>query len=74
MNPQGASEQILSEYHRAAEKFPPFNSPHEGLAVLMEAFEELKAEVFPKNASRTRMTEEAIQVGAMAIRFLVDLP
>ena len=63
---------IESEYRRARDKFPSFNSAHEGLAVLWEEFEELKAEVFVKNSSTVKMRNEAIQVGAMALAFIVE--
>ena len=36
---------IASEYESANEKFPPFNSVHEGYAVLLEEVEEAKAEI-----------------------------
>ncbi|KKN75623.1 hypothetical protein LCGC14_0378610 [marine sediment metagenome] len=63
---------IENEYRRARDKFPPFNSAHEGLAVLWEEFEELKAEVFKKDASKMAMLSEAIQVGAMALAFIAE--
>lgn len=59
----------------ATKKNGPFNSAHEGLAVLWEEFEELKEEVFKKAKERDidNMKQEAIQVGAMAMRFLIDI-
>jgi len=36
---------IAAEYESANEKFPPFNSVHEGYAVLLEEVEEAKAEI-----------------------------
>jgi hypothetical protein len=69
-------EEILEEWDFARNKFGPFNSTHEGFAVLWEEFDELKAEVW-KNSKKhpTRdqdMRKEAIQVAAMALRFLTD--
>lgn len=61
------------ELIEAIGSFPPFNSPHEGLAVLLEEFDELKAEVWKKHRDAAAMRHEATQVAAMAIRFLVDL-
>lgn len=73
MKPREALNHISAEYRRAADKFERFHSFHEGLAVLMEEFEKLKTEVFRKDVSLRQMRMEAIQVGAMAVRFLVDL-
>jgi hypothetical protein len=92
-------QMIESEMARIPEKYQyKFNSVHEGLCVLQEEFEELKAEVFfgekavrksltpttdPKlkgmdefvveEVHRERMRDEAIQVAAMAIRFIQEL-
>lgn len=66
---------VKSECESATEHNKPFNSPEEGLAVIMEEFEELKAEVFTKPEARTmvKLRSEATQLAAMAIRFMVDL-
>ena len=71
MNVGEATDAALSELHDAMLKFPPFHSRHEGYAVLKEEVDELWAEV--KHGTPTRAKEEAIQVAAMALRFLVDL-
>lgn len=63
---------IRAEAIRAARKFKPFNSAHEGFAVLKEEVDELWDEV--KGNDPMRASEEAVQVGAMAVRFLTDLP
>jgi len=75
MIPRTALKLIDAEYQQASSRYPKFNSPHEGLAILQEEFEELKAEVFKNHNSRdpNAMRGQAIQVGAMAMRFLVDL-
>lgn len=69
------AEEIGEEAVRADEIFPSFNSPHEGLAVIWEEFEELKAEVFKKQSESNyeAMRKEAIQLGAMALRFIYDM-
>jgi hypothetical protein len=53
----------------------PFNSAHEGYAVLLEEVDELWAEVKKRRSERDdeRMGLEAIQVAAMAVRFLLDV-
>lgn len=52
-----------------------FNSAHEGLAVILEEYEELENEVFKKREvrERIRLRTEAIHLAAMAVRFMVDL-
>ncbi len=64
----------INEYDAAVDAYPPFHSAHEGFAVLLEEVDELKAEVWkrPENRSKARMRREAIQIAAMAIRFVVD--
>ena len=72
---QEYGNELVNEAVEAARKFEPFNSAHEGLAVIWEEFEELKAEVF-KNQSAydmKAMRKEAVQLGAMALRFLYDV-
>lgn len=70
MNQDHAKYLAAVELTRASEKFGAFASPHEGYAVLLEEVDELWAEV--KKGDRKRMKEEAVQVAAMALRFLVD--
>lgn len=72
--PPGRLQMILAlvwdEVERASAKYPPFNSAHEGFAVLKEEVDELWDEV--KANHPERQTAEAIQVAAMAVRFLMD--
>lgn len=60
------------ELERAQDKFGPMASPHEGIAVIREEYLELEREVFW--GTRAAMRAEAVQLAAMAIRFLVDVP
>jgi len=55
-------------------KFPYFNSYHEGYAVIKEELDELWEEVkkYPKQDNEN-LKKEAIQIGAMALRFVYDL-
>ena len=64
-------EDIRGELDRSA-KWPPFNSAHEGYAVLLEEVDELKAHVWMNQKKRDldAMRAEAIQVAAMAIKFV----
>lgn len=66
---------VVEEYEAAVKNFPPMRSPHEGIAIVLEEYKELEAEVFKQHDVRTkeRMRHEAIQVSAMALRLMVDL-
>ncbi len=60
---------------KATENWPPFNSAHEGFAILNEEFDELKAHVWTNQKRRDleSMRREAIQVAAMAMRFAAEV-
>lgn len=66
-----AIDAITQEAKSARRKFPPFNSAHEGASVLREEFEEMWDEV--KHDNLDAAIAEAIQVGAMAVRFIADM-
>jgi hypothetical protein len=70
-----ALDLIAAEYLRAVGIHPPLHSAHEALAVVWEEVRELEAEVFTKGEKRSleAMRGEIVQVGAMAVRFLVDV-
>lgn len=72
---QEALIDVSVELRRARKKFPkPENSAHEGYAVLAEEVDELWDEVKGHAPDRlARMRAEAVQVAAMAIRFIVDV-
>lgn len=63
---------VKRELAKARAKFPKFNSPHEGHSVIEEEFDELWADIKANNPPEIQ-TPEAVQVAAMAIRFLIDL-
>jgi hypothetical protein len=66
---------ISLEFNEAIQKFETFHSTHEGYAIIKEEVEELWDEIKKKVGERdpNKIQKEAIQVGAMALRFLVDL-
>ena len=66
--------EAVQELARASVKFPPFNSAHEGFAVLKEEVDELWDEVKrrPVPERQERLRAEARQVAAMALRFMMD--
>lgn len=63
------------EFERATATNGSFHSAHEGYAVLLEEVDELKEWVWKKDRDRNpiQMKKEAIQVAAMAIRFITDV-
>lgn len=63
---------VRREYLRAIEKFPAFNSAHEGYAVIQEEVDELWDDV-KANAPREQAKKEAVQIAAMAVRFITDV-
>lgn len=66
-------DQVISELRNARDKFPTFNSAHEGYAVILEEVDELWQEVKSKDGSNARMRNEAKQVAAMGMRFMLDV-
>ena len=73
MNVPDIAELMIREYAGATNKYGKFNSPHEGYAIILEELDELKDEVFKKERSADVMMKEAIQIGAMAMRFVYDI-
>lgn len=63
-------EEIDSELFRACHVFQAFKSDHEGYAVILEELDELWDAVKANDAKHARA--EAVQVAAMAIRFILD--
>lgn len=59
------------ELLNARVKYPPFPTEHHGYGVLKEEVDEMWDEIKANNIPRAR--EEAVQVAAMAISFILDL-
>lgn len=64
---------VRHELAMAIERHGPMRSPHEGYAVLIEEVEELWAEVKARDVDIMAMRDEALQVAAMGIRFVLDV-
>jgi len=66
---------VADEVLSAETKWPKFNSAHEGFAVLNEEVDELWTHVKTQQTKRDiqAMRKEAIQIAAMAIRFVKDV-
>lgn len=54
-------------------KYPLFNSCHEGYAVILEELDELWDEVKKCKHDAKNLKAEALQVAAMAIKFIISL-
>jgi len=57
----------------ARKQHPVMQSYHEGLAVIMEEFEEFKAEVFRKVIDKKAVLKELASISAMCQRFAEDV-
>lgn len=67
-------ELVGDELCKARSKFAPFNSPHEGHAVIREELERELWQHVCENTGRTpEAMDEAIQTAAMAVRYVFDL-
>jgi NTP pyrophosphatase (non-canonical NTP hydrolase) len=66
---------VAREHDAAVRRYRPFNSAHEGFAVLKEEVDELWDEIRKKDGARNRerMRREAVQIAAMAVRFITDV-
>jgi hypothetical protein len=72
---QAAGTDAVVEAARAERSWPPFNSAHEGYAVILEELDELWAHVKANQKQRdvVAMRKEAVQVAAMALRFIANV-
>lgn len=68
-------EDVAEELNRATRKFARFNGAHEGYAVILEELDELweLVKAKPTFERDQAMRAEAVQVAAMAVRFLRDV-
>ena len=68
------AELLIEELKRANRMYgTSFASPHEGYAVILEELDELFEEIRQKRPDKERLREEAIQIGAMAIKFIMSI-
>lgn len=78
MKSDEAFEIVKKEFLFAFSQKLPFNSPHEGAAVIEEEWDELwdevkKSKSHVEHPAMSAIIEETKQTAAMLIRFLVDL-
>ena len=75
MSLDSIAQEAIAEAQDAMTKFEPFHSAHEAHSVLKEEEEELWLEIKVNQKKRNleKMRAEAIQVAAMALRFVHDI-
>lgn len=66
---------IKEEHGRAISQFGKFHNAHEGWGVIREEYLELEDEIRKKQKDYNidAMRKEAMHLGAMALRFMVDI-
>jgi hypothetical protein len=64
---------LWGELAAARTRFEPFNSPHEGWAVILEEVDELWKLVVANDGRGPLAYREAIQIAAMALRYVLDV-
>ncbi len=67
-----ALRDIYEEFETAYSQYKHFQSPHEGWAVLREEVDELW-DAIKENGTVDEMRAEAIQIAAVALRFILDI-
>lgn len=67
--------EMMKEYKRATTEYSPFASHHEGWAVIKEQLDEVWDEIKKKRGTKSteKITKEVLHVGAMSLRFLMEL-
>jgi hypothetical protein len=65
--------EVRTELDRALRLYRDMDSPHEGYAVILEELDELWEEIKKRDGQHEKMQKEAIQVAAMAVRFVLEV-
>ena len=65
-------EEISSEMQRGDKKYGPHPGPKRGFGALRAEFNELWTEIEAEDANPVSIRKEAVQVAAMALKFLRD--
>lgn len=69
----GVLDEVRDQIKRAMIKHAPMHSPHEGISFLKEEVDELWEHVKYDTGRTLEARKEALQIAAMAIRYVVDL-
>lgn len=70
---QSVQEDVWHELKASMEKHAGMHSPHEGISVIREEFEELWDHVKADTGRTSEARKEALQLAAMAVRYIIDL-
>lgn len=70
---EGVVFSVGEELRKSMTKWSLFNSRHEGYAVLLEEVDELWDEVKKRKPDVKNMRAEAVQVAAMAMKFIMSM-
>lgn len=70
---KGVLEDVTDVVIAATRKHAPMHTPHEGISVIREEFEELWDHVKADTGRTEKAREEALQLAAMAVRYILDL-
>ena len=75
MTKEEALQAMSYEHDIAVSTFGAFHNTHEGWGVIREEYLELEDEIRKKQKdyNLNKMQHEAIQLGAMALRFIIDV-
>jgi len=63
---------LVEEMNRGENKFGPFKSPHESIAILREEYLELEQAIFHPTPFSGSVRVESLQVAAVALRIYRD--
>lgn len=67
------TSEVFDMVWKAINKHTSMHSPHEGISVIREEFEELWDHVKADTGRTPEARKEALQLAAMAVRYIVDL-
>jgi hypothetical protein len=70
---EAVAEEAREELDRAMDLHGPMAGPHEGYAVILEELDELWDLVKANRGRSPEAREEAIQIAAMALRYVRDV-
>ncbi len=75
MDREDALKLIAEEHSKAVQEFGAFHNAHEGWGVIREEYLELEDEIRKKQVDydMDKMRKEASHLGAMALRFIIDI-